>query len=160
MNLKRNAFPFYPATALFIIRGLYYKTFYGCNCCHIAISQSVCHCHSLSPQSKFCKQGQEVNIRVQSHKVLHLDRLQPCPIYKTRVQVNGSGKHASLFQNGNNYDPKFFYSSGPRAKAKCYKSYCCSNLVTFHRITVILCYKTILRQYYHGMAVNYRIIIL
>ncbi len=27
-------------------KGLYYKTFNGCNCCRIAISESVCCCHS------------------------------------------------------------------------------------------------------------------
>jgi hypothetical protein len=28
---------------------LYYKTFYGRNCCSIIISLGVCHCHLLSP---------------------------------------------------------------------------------------------------------------
>ncbi len=37
--------------------GLYYKTFYGSNCCCIIISQSVCHFLSLPLQSNISRQG-------------------------------------------------------------------------------------------------------
>jgi hypothetical protein len=37
-------------------RGLYYKTFYGSNCCCIVISESVCHFLSLPPWPNICRQ--------------------------------------------------------------------------------------------------------
>jgi hypothetical protein len=40
-------------------RCLYYKTFYCCNCCRSAISESVCHCQTLPPKSNICRQGLE-----------------------------------------------------------------------------------------------------
>jgi hypothetical protein len=36
--------------------------------------------------------------------------------YYTRVEVNGSGKHSSLLQYGNNYCQKKFNSTGPWLK--------------------------------------------
>jgi hypothetical protein len=33
--------------------------------------------------------------------------------YKTKVEVNGSGKHPSLLLHGNNYGHEKFYSTGP-----------------------------------------------
>ncbi len=59
--------------------GLYYRSFYGCNCCHIVISQTVCHCQSLPPLSNICKQFQDPTIRVKSRNGLHSGRLQLCP---------------------------------------------------------------------------------
>ncbi len=38
-------------------RGLYYKTFYGSNCCCIIISQNVCHFLLLPPQSNIWRQA-------------------------------------------------------------------------------------------------------
>ncbi len=36
--------------------GLYYKTFYGSNCCRIVISWGVCHFLSLPPWPNICRQ--------------------------------------------------------------------------------------------------------
>ncbi len=49
-----------------------YNTFYGYNCCRIAISQSVCLCHSLPLQSNICWQVQEPTIGVKSCKMINI----------------------------------------------------------------------------------------
>ncbi len=63
----------------FIQGGLYYKTFYDHNCLRIIISQSVCHCRSLSPQSNIIGQGQKLT-RVEYFTRLYSNgRLQALP---------------------------------------------------------------------------------
>ncbi len=62
-----------------IFWGLYYKTFYGSNCCFIVISQSVWLCMSLPPYpSLILKKDRIPTIAVESCMRLHSSRLQPC----------------------------------------------------------------------------------
>ncbi len=78
--------------------------------CLPVVSQSVCRCQSLSPQSNIFKQGQELTI---SEK-----KLCKAPAlgenYQTRVKVTDSDKHSSLLLYGINYDRKRFCDLDPR----------------------------------------------
>ncbi len=66
-------------------RGLYYKTFYGSNCCRIVISQSVCHFLSLPAWPNICRQDQEPTISAESSMGLYSGMIEPCP------QISGQG---------------------------------------------------------------------
>ncbi len=59
--------------------GLFYKTYYGHNFSCIAISQSVCHCHSLSPQSNISSQGQSLSKSSPLQDSTLIAGSQPCP---------------------------------------------------------------------------------
>ncbi len=60
-------------------RGLYYKSFYGSNCCHIVISQSVFHFLSLPPQPNICGPDQEPTISAESSMGLYSGMIEPFP---------------------------------------------------------------------------------
>ena len=59
--------------------GLYHKTFYGRNCCHIKISQSVCKSHSLPPQSNIWRQGWSLPEWNYLHDSTLMVGSKPCP---------------------------------------------------------------------------------
>jgi hypothetical protein len=50
-------------------------------------------------------------MRVHSGRLHFTDSL--ANIYKTRIEMNRSGKHSSLLRYGNNYSREMFYSTGP-----------------------------------------------
>ncbi len=58
---------------------LYYKTFYGSNCCHIVINQSVCHFLSLSSWPNIRGQDQEPTISAESSMGLYSGMIEPYP---------------------------------------------------------------------------------
>jgi len=57
-----------------------------------------------------------VTIREKSDKGSTLEGSSLAYKYKTRVEVNGSGKHSSLLKCGNNYSRKKFHSTRPRTQ--------------------------------------------
>ncbi len=71
---------------------LYHKTFYRYNLFRTVVSQSVCHCQSLSPQSNICWQGWLVE--QQSPTRIGSSLAQK---YLNRWKLNDSVKHSSLF---------------------------------------------------------------
>ncbi len=87
------------------------RLFYDCNCCCIIISQSVCHSHSLPPQSNIDigRQDQEPNIRLEPYMKLHSGRLQPY----LQISYQGGSKDSSFLRYGNNYSRKKFIVLAP-----------------------------------------------
>ncbi len=59
--------------------GLYYKNFYGSNCCRIVISQNVCDFLSLPPWPNICGEDQEPAIRADSSMGLYSGMMESCP---------------------------------------------------------------------------------
>ncbi len=76
--VKRDIFSLNPSPLLFPATGLYYKTFYGSNCCRIIISQSVCNFLSLPPRPNICGQDQEPTISADSSMGLYSGMIEPC----------------------------------------------------------------------------------
>ncbi len=60
-------------------RRLYYKTFYGSNCCRIVISYSVCHFLSQPTWPNIRGQDQEPTISWESSMGLYSGMIEPCP---------------------------------------------------------------------------------
>ncbi len=63
----------------YFTRGLYYKTFYGSDCCRIVISQSVCHILSLPSWPIICGQDQKRTISAESSMGLYSGMIEPYP---------------------------------------------------------------------------------
>ncbi len=95
--------------------GLYYKTFYGSNCCHIVMSQSVCHFLSLSPQSNIWGQGSI--IPKQSHILDSALKVgsQSCPQILGQSGSDRKWHTLQLVMIWQQFLLKKFYRTGPHA---------------------------------------------
>ncbi len=94
--------------------GWQYKTLNSSNCCYILIRQSVCHLHSLPPQSVIYWQGQEPTITLQSRKGLHSGNLQPRLQLLDQCGSEWKWQTLQLITIGNNYYSKKFNGTSPR----------------------------------------------
>ncbi len=84
-------------------KGLYFKTFYCRNCCHITKSETVCHCHSLPPSLIFA--GKDRSLLQVSSLVNGSTLAGSYPYLKIlhMGELDGSGKQCRLVWYGNNY---------------------------------------------------------
>ncbi len=98
---------------------LYYKTFYGSNCCQNMISQSVCHSQSLPHQSNIFWQAVAYQNGAPYRNPLQWQAPGLAHKYQTRTEVNGSGEHSSLVRYGNIYCHKRFTRKGLRIQTLC-----------------------------------------
>ncbi len=77
-------------------RDLHYISFFGRICCHIIISQSVCHCHLAPHKSTICRQGWSLQEwRPLKDSILTVGS-HPCKPMLDQGGRNGSDKHSSL----------------------------------------------------------------
>ncbi len=70
-------------------------------------------------------QGLEPTTRVEACKGSILVISSLALNFQTRVEINGIGKHSSLFWYGNNYSRKMFYSIGSQVGASNAKNVKC-----------------------------------
>ncbi len=68
--------------------GLYYKTFYCRNCCHITKRETVCHCHSLPRSLIFAGKDRSLPWEWSHVKGFTLVGLYPC---SQILDMGGSG---------------------------------------------------------------------
>ncbi len=99
--------------------GLYYKTFYSHNFCHIVISWSVCHYY---PSLTFAGEAKCMPLEwslIRGSTVIVCQSFA-CK-YQTRVEVTDRGNHSSLSKYCSIYHCKKIYSTG--TCGQCYESF-------------------------------------